>query len=111
MQLAYRHDERPGESYKALDGKKTSPPIHFIRAEVRRAQARIVKDQKLLHLASRHTSEEPAPNTPYDLRASIFPSIFDICNLCFLIDWGGVLRSCMSGAVGGKTAMVVERCP
>ena len=22
MQLAYRHDERPGESYKALDGKK-----------------------------------------------------------------------------------------
>ena len=32
MQLAYRHDERPGESYEALDGKKsrgTSP-----RAEV-----------------------------------------------------------------------------
>ena len=22
MQLAYRHDERPGESYEALDGKK-----------------------------------------------------------------------------------------
>ena len=25
MQLAYRHDERPGESYEALDGKKKSP--------------------------------------------------------------------------------------
>ena len=23
MQLAYRHDERPGESYEALDGKKS----------------------------------------------------------------------------------------
>ena len=24
MQLAYRHDERPGESYEALDGKKST---------------------------------------------------------------------------------------
>ena len=24
MQLAYRHDERPGESYVALDGKKNN---------------------------------------------------------------------------------------
>ena len=24
IQLAYRHDERPGESYEALDGKKNS---------------------------------------------------------------------------------------
>ena len=26
MQLAYRHDERPGESYEALDGKKKDRP-------------------------------------------------------------------------------------
>ena len=26
MQLAYRHDERPGESYKALDGKNSNTP-------------------------------------------------------------------------------------
>ena len=26
MQLAYRHDERPGESYEALDGKKRLLP-------------------------------------------------------------------------------------
>ena len=30
MQLAYRHDERPGESYKALDGKKMEN-LHGLR--------------------------------------------------------------------------------
>ena len=30
MQLAYRHDERPGESYEALDGKNLSlSPLVF----------------------------------------------------------------------------------
>jgi hypothetical protein len=30
MQLAYRHDERPGESYMALDGKKGSGSVSFV---------------------------------------------------------------------------------
>ena len=30
MQLAHRHDERPGESYMALDGKKGSGSVSFV---------------------------------------------------------------------------------
>ena len=35
MQLAYRHDERPGESYEALDGKKINLHVSTTRWDFR----------------------------------------------------------------------------